>query len=356
MRQSEFNSETLKLVRNYYGLSQSAFAKKLNMTQSKLSQLENGEKEIDETLLSYMKEDFKENFFLNQFIIPSQQLYYRKLASTSKGVVSKFEARLTIVSGVIKKLLDDIEIPQNNILSIDVEEFNFDFEYIAEQVRLKIGHLRGSINDIVKLLEKNGVIIHFFEYDFIQESSNKFDGVSTYVDGVPIIFINNKIPNSRKVFTIAHELGHLVMHFDYIINPDRNIENEANKFASAFLAPKNEVKSEFKGFKLEKLFQLKSEWKMSAAAILYRAKEIGNINEDWYKKCMLWISKYRKKEPYEFELSSPILLKRMIEMSTNENNFSFLNNIGIDESVKEQLFGAIIEKKESKLKLVVNNL
>lgn len=28
MRQSEFNSETLKLVRNYYGLSQSAFAKK----------------------------------------------------------------------------------------------------------------------------------------------------------------------------------------------------------------------------------------------------------------------------------------------------------------------------------------
>lgn len=354
MAQSEFNSETLKLVRNYYGSSQSAFAKKLNITQSKLSQLENGEKPIDETLLNYLRDDFKEAFFLNQFIVPSQQLYYRKLASTSKSVVSKFEARLTIVSGVIKKLLDDIEIPQSNILSIDAENFNFNFEYIAEQVRLKIGHLRGSIKDIVELLEKNGVIIHFFEYDFIQESSNKFDGVSTYVDGVPIIFINNKIPNSRKVFTIAHELGHLVMHFDYIITPDRDIENEANKFASAFIAPKNEVKGDFKGFNLKKLFALKSEWKMSAAAILYRAKEIGNINEDWFKKCMLWLSKYRKNEPYEFDLSSPKLLKKMIEISANENDFSFLNNIGISEGIKNQLFGTIVEKQETKLKLVLN--
>ncbi|MBT0552555.1 XRE family transcriptional regulator [Riemerella anatipestifer] len=357
MTQSKFNTETLKLTRFYYGLSQTAFAKKLNTTQSKLSQFENGEKLIDEKFLQQIKNlenDFLSVFFTKKIYTPAQQLFYRKLVSVSKTMVSKFEARLAIVARVIEELLEEVEFPQNRIKAIDAEDFNFNFEYIAEQTRLSMGHLRGPINDIIKLLEANGVIIHFFDFDFISESNNKFDGVSTYVSGVPVIMINNKIPNSRKVFTIAHELGHLILHFDHIIHPSRDIEREANQFAAAFLAPYIEIKGVFKRFNIDKLFSLKSEWKMSAASILYRAKEIGNINDDWYQKCMFWLSKYRKKEPYEFDLSEPKLLKTMIKLTQDADIFSFRENIGLSENTVNEIFGTILPKKETKLKLHFN--
>lgn len=355
MERFNYESESLKLIRDYHGMSQTAFAKSINITQSKLSRIENGELELPEENISNIKE-FTKAFFNKSYDLPAQKLYYRKLSSTSKSMISMFEARLTLFSGVLKHLLDKISIPEHILPTIDAEDFNLDFEYIAEEIRIKLNTPRGAINDIVTLLEKNGIIIHFFDYDFITESNRKFDGVSTYIDGVPVILINNKIPNSRKVFTIAHELGHLVMHFDYIIHPDRDIEYEANKFASAFLAPYSDVKGEFKKFNLDKLFYLKSQWKMSAAAILYRAKEIGNINEDWYRKCMMWLSKYRKKEPYEFDLKTPSMLKRMIEVLKENTDFSFLYTIGINEDVQNELFNTIYPKKESKLKIFISKI
>uniref|UniRef100_UPI0039A461CC ImmA/IrrE family metallo-endopeptidase n=1 Tax=Ornithobacterium rhinotracheale TaxID=28251 RepID=UPI0039A461CC len=355
MKRFNYESESLKLVRDYYGMSQTAFAKEINLTQSKLSKIENGELELPEESVSNI-EGFTKRFFEMSYSPTAQKLYYRKLASTSKSMVSKFEARLNLISNILKYLLEHVSIPENKLPSIDAEDFNLDFEYIAEEVRIALDIPRGPINDIVASLEKAGVIIHFFDYDFITEGNRKFDGVSTYVDGVPVILINNKIPNSRKVFTIAHELGHLVMHFDYIIHPDRDIECEANKFASAFLAPKAEVKKEFKSFNLDRLFYLKTEWKMSAAAILYRAKEIGNINDDWYRRCMVWLSNYRKREPYEFDIKTPSMLKRIIEVLKEKLDFSLLHTLGLKESVQSELLSTIYPKKERKLKISISNI
>ncbi len=354
MLRSDYNNETIKLVREYLGLSQSAFAKEFKTSQSVLSNIEKGEKQLEDTLVNQLDSLFSEEFFKLEVITPIQKLYYRKFASTSKNLITSFEARLSLMVMTIEKLLDEISVPENKVPNIDLEDFNYDYEYLANEIRIKFGNLRGPINDIVSLLEKNGVIIHFFEFDFIKSDNHKFDGVSTYVSGVPVIFVNNKIPNSRKVFTIAHELGHLILHFDSIIPPSRDIEDEANKFASAFLAPLNEVFRIFRGFNLDKLFYLKNEWKMSAAAILYRAKEIGSIKEDWYRKCVMWISKYRKNEPYEFEVSKPTLLKKMFEIAETELNFSLLHNMGFKEMVRNDLFSVILPPKNVKLKIVLD--
>lgn len=346
-----FNSESLKLVRDYYGESQTAFARRIGTSQSNLSKIENGELDLTEEQLKKL-EDFSVCFFTRNYNSPVKKLFYRKLASVSKTTIYKFEARLTLFSNIVRRLLEEASIPENKVPFIDAEEFNFDFERIAMEMRLALDVPKGSIDEIVSILERSGVIVHFFDYDFITESNRKFDGVSTYVDGVPVILINDKIPNSRKVFTIAHELGHLVMHFDYIIHPDRDIESEANKFASAFLAPKAEAKKEFKNFNLNRLFYLKTLWRISAAAILYRAREIENISDDWYRKCMVWLSKYRKKEPYEFDINKPVLLNKLIEALEKEMQFSFLNDIGINHNIEKELFKT--KKYEEELKIKKN--
>lgn len=352
MNATIFNNATLRLARDYFGLSQTAFGKKINTKQSIISNIENGERPLETEQVENLNEHFTADFFKNEINLPSQQLFYRKLASTSKSLVSAFESRLTLISMTITALLDIIDIPENKIPKIDLEDHHFNYEYLANEIRLKFGVLRGPIDDIVGLLEKNGVIIHFFDFDFISSDNRNFDGVSTYVQGVPLILINNKIPNSRKVFTIAHELAHLIFHFDQsnIIAESRNKEKEADSFASAFLAPKMEVQSIFKRLNKEKLFSLKKVWKMSAAAILYRTKDIGNITQDWYNKCIFWLSPYRKLEPFEFEIEKPSLLKKIIDLAQNETDFSFLKQMGFKELVVEELFSTIIPKKTNILR------
>ncbi|WBV55319.1 XRE family transcriptional regulator [Chryseobacterium daecheongense] len=353
MNATIFNNATLRLARDYFGLSQTAFGKKINTKQSIISNIENGERPLELEQIQNLSDQFTAKFFKSEINLPSQKLFYRKLASTSKSLVSAFEARLTLISMTVANLLDIIDIPENKIPIIDLEDHNFNFEYLASEIRLKFGVLRGPIDDIVSLLEKNGIIIHFFDFDFISGDNRNFDGVSTYVNGVPLILINNKIPNSRKVFTIAHELAHLIFHFDFIIPESRNKEKEADAFAAAFLAPKSEVQSVFKRLNKEKLFSLKKVWKMSAAAILYRTKDIGNITQDWYNKCIFWLSPYRKLEPFEFEISQPTLLRKVIKLAQDETDFSFLKQLGFKENVVEELFSTIIPKKTILRKLSI---
>src|SRR5690606_5820245 len=91
------------------------------------------------------------------------------------------------------------------------------------------------VKNIFSLLEKNGIII--YELDTIE----KFDGVSFVTkEGYPVIIVNKNYSNDRKRFTIAHELGHLLMHDDKNFpisefRTDKIKENEANVFASEFL-------------------------------------------------------------------------------------------------------------------------
>jgi Zn-dependent peptidase ImmA (M78 family) len=62
-------------------------------------------------------------------------------------------------------------------------------------------------------------------------------------------------------FTLAHEIGHLVMHRF----PTESMELKANQFASASLMPSAEMKQAFGGrrISLELLAALKPEWKVA---------------------------------------------------------------------------------------------
>ena len=72
-------------------------------------------------------------------------------------------------------------------------------------------------------------------------------------DGTAIIGVNSSHPPQRQRFTIAHEIGHLLLHVDEDLHVDRNFpiglrsgrstestdvnEVEANQFAAALLMP-----------------------------------------------------------------------------------------------------------------------
>ncbi|MHC5879723.1 ImmA/IrrE family metallo-endopeptidase, partial [Streptococcus pyogenes] len=78
----------------------------------------------------------------------------------------------------------------------------------------------------------------------------RIDGLSQWVDDYPVMLINANAAPDRKRLTLAHELGHLVLHST---NPTENMETEATAFAAEFLMPESEIRPELRRLDLGKL-------------------------------------------------------------------------------------------------------
>ncbi len=97
--------------------------------------------------------------------------------------------------------------------------------------------------------------IFVFKDAFREES---FSGFSLYDDVFPIIYVNNSAAKTRQIFTLFHELGHLLFHTSGIDPLDdqyverlperpRHIEALCNRFAAQFLLPEKAFAAAFAG-------------------------------------------------------------------------------------------------------------
>ena len=134
----------------------------------------------------------------------------------------------------------------------------------------------GAIRDICGVLEKNGVKVFTPKL-----ASEGFFGLSVAAkDGGPAVVVNvwERLSVERWIFTAAHELGHLLLHFDaYDVTQteeDISQEKEADTFASHFLMPEalfDSALEEARGLPLVRaVFKLKRIFGTSWQSVLYR--------------------------------------------------------------------------------------
>ncbi|MDE7354061.1 MAG: ImmA/IrrE family metallo-endopeptidase [Acetatifactor sp.] len=160
----------------------------------------------------------------------------------------------------------------------------------------------------------------------------------------------------RQQFNAAHELGHILTDGIFDIEDMskleyRDMENAMNSFAGALLIPKNiylkdlrsKNKTDFNFY-----INLKSKYRVSAAALVVRAHQLGAITTNQYQYIMRQRSYggYIKQEPLdrEFPALKPRYLKHALNMIIKENNISsekFMDsiNISIHESMVEKILG-----------------
>ena len=97
--------------------------------------------------------------------------------------------------------------------------------------------------------------IFVFKDAFRDES---FSGFSLYDDVFPIIYVNNSAAKTRQIFTLFHELAHLLFHTSGIDPLDdqyverlperpQHIEVLCNRFAAQFLVPEKAFEAAFAG-------------------------------------------------------------------------------------------------------------
>jgi len=104
------------------------------------------------------------------------------------------------------------------------------------------------------------------------------------------------------------------MHFNR--DADQAVaENQAQRFAAAFLLPANEIRRDL-GVKLDipKLSALKRKWRVSMQAVAYRAHQLGCIDRTRYTSIFQQLSRlgWRKTEPVEVQRESPRAFKRLL--------------------------------------------
>jgi Zn-dependent peptidase ImmA (M78 family)/DNA-binding XRE family transcriptional regulator len=347
-----FNAKMITLAREYRGITQSQLAQKIpGLNQGNLSKMEKGILNVPENILNQIAKtlNFPTDFFFKSIPkMPIHSFYFRKRQTMPKKISMVLQAQIDLIRVMLDELLLSVEIPEYNLPSIDVT-LKPTPEEAAQHIRnvLKIG--KGPIDKLISILEKHGIIIYFLDSE-----SDKFDGITVFTDNnYPVIIINKNMPNDRKRFTIGHELGHLVMHIPFFYYRDSDeLEREAHRFSAEFNMPKAECRNDLIRLKYYQLGHLKDYWKLSKAAIIYRAKEIGAITEQTYKYLLIELSRRgeRKVELGNVPIDEPQIVSQLIEIHQNELGYN-LNELSKVLSISKTDFNLFFKPNRRFLRI-----
>lgn len=170
-------------------------------------------------------------------------------------------------------------------------------ELAAEKLRecWKLGN--APLFDLVELVEDKGIRI------FEIEAGDEFDGISAWVEETPVIAVNVINEPVRRRFTIAHELGHILLEFESD-EDSTGREKLCHAFAGAFLLPREVIFSELGSKKRLKiavleLEKLKEIYGISIQAIMIRIYKLNIVGDATYKKfwVMVNVRGWKKNEP-----------------------------------------------------------
>jgi Zn-dependent peptidase ImmA (M78 family)/transcriptional regulator with XRE-family HTH domain len=307
------NPNMIVLAREARGLSQTALAQKLHTNKAGISRLEHGSAAAGEQTLVQLAAatSYPPQFFLQQGEILPVNLSYRKRKKVPAKLITPIEAHINIIRRHVQFITRSMQKPPHQLPMHAVNDSHTPAK-IAALVRRKWNMPAGPVNNLVNIIEQNGIIISSFDF-----GTNRVDSRSILTDdGCPIIFLNRNLQGDRQRFSLAFELGHLIMHTFCNVPHQTDINHEANLFAAALLMPQKDIATDFKeAISLPLLGELKRKWKLSMIALLYRADDLGKLtpNQKRYLLQQFNDQKIRRREPPQLDVPSeaPKQLQRL---------------------------------------------
>lgn len=273
------DGSAISIARAALGITQKDLSEQLCITQAALSRYENNERNIEDQTLKEIGSLLGVNFDAFKDVQRPErgplaaEAHMRRRKTALVGEWRKCEARLNLTRLEVGLLTRRLEITPSLVLPHLDPDDGYTPERAAQIVRAQWAMPIGPVRQIYKWIEAAGVFA--FERDF---STARVDGLSQVVDGVAVMLINSTFPVDRKRLTIAHELGHIVLHSGRYIPEDP--EDEANRFAAEFLMPETAIAPYLNKVDLASLQALKLEWGVSMQALFERAYKLGKVGAE----------------------------------------------------------------------------
>lgn len=316
------------LVRNEHGWSQMDLAEASGLSQGYISKVENGIIDLTGDALTAVAAALEcpIDLLTDETSLQGLEvtcLHHRRRGSKiSAGTKKRIEAAANLTRISVEGILNGIELePELRLHRFDIDEFDGDAAQVAQTVRAAWRVPTGPIANVIQLIEAVGIIV-------VTRSlhTRAQDALSTWPASEgrpPIMVINEGQPGDRQRLTVAHELGHLLMH--QIPNDEQ--EQQANTFAAELLAPAEEIGPQLAGLTVRdfpRLVMLKQEWGLSVAALIRRAKDLDLIGDRTYRTLQIKLGElgWRTHEPGNIPVEVPQTLERVIKLHVNEHAYN----------------------------------
>ena len=198
-----------------------------------------------------------------------------------------------------------------------------DAESAAAAVRAAWNLGNDPIPNMVELLEERGIKVLNLSLP------ERVDGLGCQVSrdegaDVPVVVCSTVKSLERQRFTVAHELGHIVLE----VSNDVHEEKACHRFAGAFLAPREELLREVgrrrRSFGLAELVEVKRIFGISAAALVVRMRDLDIISKSELRDIFRGVGKaWRKNEPSPLKRTeTPRRFRRLCLRALAENEIS----------------------------------
>jgi len=307
MTPAESIGHRLQRARQAAGLSLRGLAKVLGVSHTLIDKYEAGRLTPNSTLLLSLAKHcgVKVEYFLRPTALSALRVDYRKHSRQSAPTKRRIEG--TVLDQAERRLGLEQLFPQPPTQKWakpqglpKVVATAAAVEAVAEMVRAAWGLGKDPVGSLVDILELRGVRV------FPTRGYEKtFDGLLMELNAGaagtwPIILLDETWPGDRQRFTLAHELGHLLLRGRL---KDITEEKACDVFAGAFLLPadvlKKRLSSQRQALEPRELYLVKHAFGVSMLCVVMRAHQVGIINDGQRLEVLKsWGGKgWRKLEP-----------------------------------------------------------
>ena len=338
-------AERIHQARGLRGLSLRALAEKVSVSHAAIAKYESGEDTPSSGALLRLATALEVplDFFFRASTVGEIQPAFRKRKALEGARLHHVEAEIR--DSVERYLeLEAIRRPQMSPGFMPPQGFPRavrdmeEVERAADDLRDAWQLGRDPIQDLTEVLEERGIKV------VEVAGEDKFDACTfeIAVDGARgrVVALRSAMPADRHRFTLAHELGHLLLEA-----PELDEERVANRFAGALLAPRERVIEEL-GTKRSRispfeLHALKHKYGLSMQAWVYRAHDLGVINDSTNRALHAWFRKnhvHRAEPGEELPRERPSRFFRLVLQALEEGQIgrqraSELLNRSLDQTL-----------------------
>ena len=277
----------------------------ISLTKAGLSKYERGGSAPKPTVLRGLAAVYgvEVGFFLEEAGVEVEWLAFRKAAKLGKTAQERMKAIAESQVDAFVTLRRALE-PWRQTESpacTTVREID-DIETAALTPRRHWDLGMQPIESVTGAIEDSGGIV--VELD---DDQDLFGGLSGWADdATPIVAVSRAVTDDRRRFSLAHELGHLVMNIEADLD-EKTEERWAHRFAAAFLVPAEVARRELgerrRHLDFRELMLLKQKHGLSMAAWIFRASDLGIIEQAHARTLFAEMGQrgWRRHEPVDFE-------------------------------------------------------
>lgn len=307
----------VKQAREFCGLTQTELARRAGVSQPAIAQIEASRTNPSPRLLEAIafQTGFPLSFFRRESLLsfPLGSLVFRARRAMTERERAQLHRHGEVVYEAVARMTARVDMLPLRLPRFNRSDFT-DPTQAAMLTRVALGASPDApLANLVNAAERAGVFVLP-----VPIRSEHADAYSLWADDRPVIIIFSGVPGDRLRMSVAHELGHLVMH-QQLLGDDKQREHEAFEFAGELLIPEQAARSEMMPpLTLSTLAPLKPRWGMALSALIVRAARLEIITPRQQRYLFQQMSQrgWRKREPsnLDIRLEKPRAVRKMAEL------------------------------------------